>query len=144
VITVRREKGLRRKVSVSAIRRAVRAALEHQSFRRDCSVSLVLAGEETVKALNTRFRGILRATDVLSFSAKRVDPETGLFHLGEIILSLPRAARQASARNAPLERELLLLAVHGTLHLLGHDHENAAGKKRMWAAQRQILKEVWD
>ncbi len=144
VITVRRERGLRRKVSIRAIRCAVRRTLASQSFHRACSVSLVLAGEETLAALNTRYRGVERATDVLSFSAKTIDPETGLLHLGEIIISLPRAARQASARNAPLEREVLLLAIHGTLHLLGHNHEKTAGKKRMWRAQQQILKEVLD
>jgi probable rRNA maturation factor len=102
----------------------------------------MLAGEETLAALNARYRGVERATDVLSFSAGAVDPETGLFHLGDIAISLPRAARQAAARQAPLEREVMLLAVHGTLHLLGHDHEKPDDKRKMWRAQRQILKEV--
>jgi len=107
-------------------------------------VSVFLAGEETLTALNNRYRGVNRATDVLSFAAGNTDPETGLFHLGEIVISLPRAARQASARAHPLQREISLLAVHGTLHLLGHDHAKAAGKKRMWRAQREILKNLQD
>jgi len=129
---------------MAAVRRAVRRTLEHQAFRRSCSVSVFLAGEETLAALNSRYRGVNRSTDVLSFSAGTTDPETGLYCLGEIIISLPRAARQASARSHPLQRELSLLAVHGTLHLLGHDHAEAAGKKRMWRAQREIFKDLQD
>jgi len=142
VIAIRRERGLPWKVSAAAIRRAARRTLDHQAFRRACSLSLVLAGEKTLAALNTRYRGVARATDVLSFPSRIVDRETGLLHLGDIVLSLPRAVRQAAARHAPLETEILLLAIHGTLHLLGHDHEKAAEKKRMWQAQKQILKEV--
>jgi probable rRNA maturation factor len=112
------------------------------SFRGDGSVSVLLAGEETLAEMNARYRGISRPTDVLSFSAKVTDPETQICHLGEIVISLPRAARQAADRGATLESEVLLLAVHGTLHLLGMDHADAAGKKKMWAAQRKILKEI--
>jgi probable rRNA maturation factor len=131
-------------VSVASVRRAVRRTLEHQAFHRSCSVSVFLAGEETLAALNSRYRDVDRATDVLSFAAGNTDPETGLFHLGEIVISLPRAARQASARAHPLQREISLLAIHGTLHLLGHDHAKAAEKKRMWRAQREILKDLQD
>jgi probable rRNA maturation factor len=119
----------------------VRRTLAHQSFAEDCSIALILAGEETVLSLNARFRGAAHATDVLSFPSKAIDPETARLHLGDIIISLPQAARQAAARRRTLEKEVLLLAVHGTLHLLGHDHENTAGKNRMWKAQREILKE---
>jgi probable rRNA maturation factor len=142
VILVRRERNLRRPVSTAAVRRAVRATLEAEACRKDCSLSVVLAGEETVASLNASFRGVAHATDVLSFSANVVDPETELLYLGDIVISLPRAARQAAARRAPLENEVLLLAVHGTLHLLGHDHAQTAGKRRMWRAQKQILKEL--
>jgi probable rRNA maturation factor len=138
-VTVRREGGLRRKASAAAVRRAVRRTLEHEAFRKPCSVSVLLAGEKTLAALNTRFRGVRRATDVLAFPVRQSDPETGLLHLGEIVISLPRAARQAAERRQSAERELLLLAVHGTLHLLGHDHAKASEKKRMWRAQEEIL-----
>lgn len=143
VIMVRRERGLRRKAPVAAIRRAVRRTLDHQSFRKPCSLSVVLAGEKTLASLNARYRGVERATDVLSFPSNIADPETALLHLGDIVISMPRAARQAAARNAAFEQEVLLLAIHGTLHLLGQDHESAAEKKRMWRAQREILKEVF-
>jgi probable rRNA maturation factor len=142
VIRIRRERNLRHPVSTAAVRRAVRATLEAERYRKDCSLSIVLAGEETVRCLNARFRGVARATDVLSFSANVVDPETNLLYLGDIVIALPRADRQAAARRVTLEHEILLLAVHGTLHLLGHDHAQTAGKRRMWRAQRMILKEL--
>lgn len=142
MIRIRRERNLRRPVSTAAVRRAVRRTLEAEACRKNCSVSILLAGEETVTSLNASFRGIPRPTDVLSFSANVADPETGLLHLGEIVISLPRAAQQAAARRSTLENEVLLLAVHGTLHLLGHDHAKTAGKRRMWRTQNLILKEL--
>jgi probable rRNA maturation factor len=141
-VTVRRERGVGPGVSAAAVRRAVRCTLERRAVRGECSVSILLAGDETVATLNARYRGIRRPTDVLSFSAKVADPETRIRHLGEIVISLPRAARQAADRGAAPESEVLLLAVHGTLHLLGMDHADAAGKRKMWAAQREILSEL--
>jgi probable rRNA maturation factor len=142
LIRIRREKRLPQEVSTAAVRRAVRRTLEQQSFRKACSISLLLAGEETLESLNERFGGVAAPTDVLSFGSPGIDPETGVVHLGEIAISLPRAAAQARSRRAPLEREVQLLAVHGTLHLLGHDHDIPLRKKRMWQAQRIILQEL--
>jgi len=143
VILVRRERNLRRPVSTAAIRRAVRRTLATEACRENCSVSVALAGDATVTILNANYRGVARPTDVLSFSAGFPDPETGLLHLGDIVISLPTAARQAAARQATLEHEVVLLAVHGTLHLLGHDHARMAAKRRMWRAQNRILKELF-
>ena len=103
---------------------------------------MLLGSDETLELLNGRFRGIHRPTDVLSFVSRAIDPETGIVHLGEIAISLPRAAAQARSRRAPLEQEILLLAVHGTLHLLGYNHDTPFHKKRMWQAQTKIVKEL--
>jgi probable rRNA maturation factor len=142
VIDIRREKRLAQKVSPAAVRRAIRRTLQEQSYRKPCSVSVLLASEETLGSLNARFRGVARPTDVLAFGSRRLDPETGVVHLGEIAISLPRAAAQARSRRVPMEREVQLLAVHGTLHLLGLDHDLPVRKKRMWRAQRKILREL--
>jgi probable rRNA maturation factor len=142
LILIRREPRLGEKISPASVRRAIRRTLEEQEFRKDCSISILFGSDETLESLNARFRGIDRPTDVLSFGARRIDPETGVIHLGEIAVSLPRAAAQAKSRRAPLEAEILLLTIHGALHLLGHDHDTPARKKRMWQAQRKILKEL--
>jgi probable rRNA maturation factor len=141
-VAVRREKGLPRNPSNALVRGAVRRVLAYRGFRGAYSVSVMLAGEETLVALNARFRGIPRPTDVLSFPAQVTDPAGGGIHLGDVILSLPRAAAQARARHRTLEQETLLLIVHGTLHLFGFDHDTVARRKRMWRAQREILREL--
>ena len=79
------------------------------------------------------------ATDVLSFPASESDPETGTPYLGDILISIPRATAQAQAAGHPVEDEVQLLVVHGTLHLLGHDHAEAEEKARMWRAQAEVL-----
>ena len=105
----------------------------------DADLTLVLTGDEKIRALNRDFLGNDAPTDVLSFPAGETDPDTGRHYLGDVVISLPRAAEQAAARGHNLEAESQLLAVHGVLHLLGYDHADAADKIRMWAAQAAVL-----
>ncbi|MEZ0395475.1 MAG: rRNA maturation RNase YbeY [Anaerolineales bacterium] len=120
------------------LRRAAQATLDlHAAF--DADLTLVLTGDEAIRDLNRRYRQIDAPTDVLAFPAGDADPETGRLYLGDVILSLARAADQAAAGDHPLEAELQLLVVHGVLHLLGHDHADSEDKDRMWAAQAEVL-----
>jgi probable rRNA maturation factor len=124
--------------------RAARAVLAHQKRSPDTDLSIVLANDARLRQLNHDFLGIDAPTDVLSFPASEAtgsetDPQTGSPYLGDILLSIPRARAQAKAAGHPLESEVQLLVVHGVLHLLGHDHADAKGKKRMWKAQAEIL-----
>ena len=105
----------------------------------DVDLTLVLTGDEQVQALNREFLDIDQPTDVLSFPAGDTDPETGRAYLGDIVISLPRAAEQAETRGHAVEAEVQLLVVHGVLHLLGHDHAEEAEKIRMWALQAKAL-----
>jgi probable rRNA maturation factor len=66
----------------------------------------------------------------------------GAGYLGDIVISLPRARHQASAAGHSLNDELQLLVVHGVLHLLGHDHDTPNRKKKMWAVQDEILRNL--
>ena len=123
-------------------------------------ISLLLTDDETVRQLNREYRGVDRTTDVLSFSfehwghwegdedaPRRGDdapdgwplPEDEPPPLGEIIVSVPQAARQAEDQGAPLQRELALLIVHGALHLLGHDHYEDEERETMQALERSAL-----
>ena len=90
-------------------------------------VHLVLTEDRTIRDLNRRFRGIDRATDVLSFPDGDTLPSGGLF-LGEIVISVDRARRQAEELGHDEVRELCELALHGALHLLGYDHERDNGE----------------
>ena len=95
-----------------------------------------------IQALNRDFLAHDVPTDVLSFPADEPDPETGRRYLGDVVISLERAAEQARERGHAFEAEMQLLVVHGVLHLLGHDHAEAEEKARMWAAQAGVLERL--
>lgn len=125
--------------SEDLLRRAVSAALLHQSETLDSELTIVLTGDTRLHQLNRDYLGVDAPTDVLSFPASETDPETGARYIGDILISLARARAQADAAGHPLESEVQLLVVHGVLHLLGHDHAQAGEKARMWQAQAEIL-----
>lgn len=138
-VTIRKERNLPRAPAGADLRRVIRRALREKPASGACSVSLFFAGDKTLGSLNALFRGIPRPTDVLSFAGGPLNPEDGSLHLGEVVLSLPRAAAQARRYRRSLDSEVLLLVVHGVLHLLGYDHDTPARKEKMWRAQRNAL-----
>jgi probable rRNA maturation factor len=109
-------------------------------MRREAyGVVLLLGDDREVRTLNRRFRGIDRSTDVLSFPAEG-PLEPGCPHLGEIAISMPRAALQARRAAWPLVSEMALLITHGFLHLLHYDHEVDDGA--MHRLESRLLKRV--
>jgi probable rRNA maturation factor len=96
-------------------------------------VQLVLGGDALLRRLNRTFRRRDQATDVLSFTYESTPG--GAPAEAEIYVSLPRAAAQARTRGHALGREVVLLVLHGLLHLQGHDHHTAADARRMHAAE---------
>jgi probable rRNA maturation factor len=124
-VDIRSEKWRRSLPRARAIaRRAVNAALEEAAHRGDAEVGVVLTDDKSVAALNRKYRGKSGATDVLSFAAR---PPL----LGDVVIAYERAARDARAEKKPLAHHLAHLCVHGTLHLLGHDHVKAGDARRM-------------
>ena len=121
------------------LERAARTALEHEGETLDSELTIVLTNDARLQELNRDYLGIDAPTDVLSFPASELDPETGARYLGDILISVPRAESQATAARHPLESEAQLLVVHGVLHLLGYDHAEATEKARMWKAQAEVL-----
>jgi probable rRNA maturation factor len=95
--------------------------------RGDCEVHVLLTGDRTLRELNRRFRDLDKATDVLSFPDGDCLPSGRVF-LGEIVVSVDAARRQARALGHDEVRELQELVLHGTLHLLGYDHERDHGE----------------
>jgi probable rRNA maturation factor len=102
-------------------------------------MTIVLTDDAQLHELNLEYLGVDAPTDVLSFPAAEADPETGAAYLGDILISLPRATQQAQSAGHSVEDEVQLLVVHGTLHLLGHDHAEAGEKARMWQAQAEVM-----
>ena len=126
----------------SLIKRAVQAALKHQHESPKANLSIVLTDNRRLRKLNRDYLGVDEPTDVLSFPTSESDPETGARYIGDILISVPYAAKGAGQAGHPLEAELQLLAVHGVLHLLGHDHAKPKEKAKMWKAQREILESL--
>jgi probable rRNA maturation factor len=126
-------------LDMEILTQTVQMALEHQHAPEDADLTVVVDDDDAVHTLNRDFRGVDNTTDVLSFPADEVDPESGHPYLGDIIISYPQASRQAAAGGHSIQAELQLLIVHGVLHLLGHDHAEADEKARMWSAQSEIL-----
>jgi probable rRNA maturation factor len=94
-------------------------APEHDTF------TVRLAGDRTLRELNRSFRDKDKVTDVLSFPG---DETPDGHHLGDVVISVPTARRQAAEAGHATERELRVLALHGVLHCLGHDHESDDGE----------------
>lgn len=107
---------------------------------RRSELSVVFVGDVLMKDLNTRYRGINRTTDVLSFPLTDSGfPDPGE-PLGDIVISLPKAVEQSKAYGVTLHEELIRLLLHGLLHLVGYDHEkNAYQKRRMQKKERELL-----
>lgn len=124
------------------LERAARFTLELQPDSADADITIVLTDDQQLHELNRDFLGVDAPTDVLSFPASEEDPETGASYLGDILISIPRAAQQALAGGHPLEAEVQLLVVHGVLHLLGHDHAEAEEKALMWNEQAKVLERL--
>lgn len=130
----------REHVAEEPLRRAAQACLEDAAVA-DAELTLVISDDETVRMLNRTYRGVDAPTDVLAFGGTVPDfvvaPESASY-LGDVVISYPRAVEQAAGRHASTE-ELVLLVVHGVLHLLGYDHMTSQDKEVMWAKQAVIL-----
>jgi probable rRNA maturation factor len=105
-------------------------------------LSLVLIGDHEMRRLNLEYRGIEKTTDVLSFSQSEGTELAALdaAHLGDVVISVPVARRQARAGGWTVEEEMARLLVHGFLHLLGYDHETGRREAvRMFAEEKRLL-----
>jgi probable rRNA maturation factor len=124
--------------SEELLRSAARHTLKYEAAEEG-SLTIVLTNQDAVRDLNRSFAGEDRPTDVLSFVDGTVDPESGRLYFGDIIIAADIARDQADKAGHSLIAELSLLTVHGTLHLLGHDHLEKQEKQRMWSAQKAVL-----
>jgi probable rRNA maturation factor len=129
-------------VDSSMIRNAVEVTLSNTESSQKVSLTVVFETDESLQQLNHKYLGIDAPTDVLSFPADYLDPETGYRYLGDILISIPRAIEQAAAGDHSLNDELLLLVVHGVLHLQDYDHVENEEKEQMQAIQSAILHQL--
>jgi len=104
-------------------------------------ISVAFVDNKTIKKLNKTYRGINSATDVLSFVEDNKDWPLGQEYLGEIVISYPQAVRQAKKNKHSVHKEMVVLLIHGFLHLAGFDHKNTKVERRMQFQERRILSE---
>jgi probable rRNA maturation factor len=120
----------------AGIRRFAKSVLRGEGVT-DGGMTIVLTDDETIRTLNRRFRDRDRVTDVLTFPLHE-DDEAGVY-LGDVVVSLERARRQAPRFHNDPEAELARLLCHGILHMMGYDHHAPADGRRMKAAERRAL-----
>jgi probable rRNA maturation factor len=105
------------------------------------AIAVSAVGDARMRGLNRAYRGKDRTTDVLSFAYGDDFPAPGRggTEFGEIVISVPQVRRQAKRFGRSVKDEFALMVVHGTLHLLGHDHETEAQEREMFGLQHDIL-----
>ncbi|QFR34072.1 rRNA maturation RNase YbeY [Ancylobacter sp. TS-1] len=126
------------------VRRAVLAACagalsEYEIDIEGAEIAVKLADDDAIRALNRDWRGKDYATNVLSFPTPEVARAGGDPHLGDIAIAYETLEREAREEGKPFADHLAHLAVHGTLHLLGYDHEVAEEAEEMEAMERRVL-----
>lgn len=136
------------------VKKAAKLCVKREDFSHPCEASITLTDNETIREINRDHREIDKATDVLSFplldfidgraniQPGDIDPETNRVLLGDIVISVEKALEQSESYGHSFEREMAFLAVHGMLHLLGHDHEKESEEQIMFEKQDRILEEM--
>lgn len=145
-------------VELGLVESAVSCILNREGVAGATSVNVLLTGDTRIRALNRRFANDDYATDVLAFPADADEPylsehaslgcdcdePQSRAYLGDIALSVHQVARQAVEQGVAMERELAMLTIHGTLHLLGYDHATPDEERVMFGKTDAALAELFD
>lgn len=136
------------------IRGAVRAAMNLVGFYKDFELFIIFTGNDEIRAINKEHRQMDKATDVLSFPMADInkgvitsdvgdyDPESGRIMLGDVVISVEKAREQARDYGHGFIREIVFLAIHGLLHVLGFDHGSEEDEDEMLKIKYKVLKEM--
>lgn len=125
--------------------KTIEEVLRVENFTENAEISLSIVDMETIHRLNKEYRDVDRPTDVLSFpmDEEGYDNEGNpLFLLGDIVICLDVAENQAKDFGHSLEREMMYLICHSTLHLLGYDHIEEDDKLEMRAREKEVMKNL--
>jgi len=143
------KRNMKLEVSKDWLKNITRQVLEAESIRQPTEMGLLITDVKAIQRLNRIYRGEDEPTDVLSFQltpngCQKSEPTfvsapDGVRHLGEVIISYIQASKQAEERGLSVAHELTLLIIHGTLHLLGYNHERPAEARMMRNRESEIL-----
>lgn len=144
--------GLGHNESAALIKKAINMALDAEGIEVPCVISVMLTDDEGIQTVNREFRGVDRATDVLSFPMNELVPgefdeelcehdmDSGAVLLGDMMISIPRCEEQGEEFGHGYKREIMYLTVHSVLHLLGYDHiDEGEMKAQMRAREKAIM-----
>ncbi len=129
------------------IRRCCHAVLISEGFTEDAEVSVSFVSNQEIRNLNKAYRNKDSVTDVLSFpltgedGTREIDTETGNVLLGDVVISIETAVKQANIYGHSLSREIGFLTVHSMLHLLGYDHEKSPLDERIMREKEEAVLE---
>ncbi len=134
------------------IRKCISETLKAEKINADCEINVLITNDKGIHAINKASRDIDRPTDVLSFPMfqleagqppkdweEYLDPETGLCPLGDMCISLERAAAQAKEFGHSVKREVGYLTIHSILHLLGYDHLDEGPQKAQMREREEVI-----
>ena len=139
----RARRGLGRPETAALVKKAAAAVLAAEGVDEPCEIGVTLTDDGGIRAVNRETRDVDAATDVLSFPIDEPDLDTGCRYLGDMVLSLERAAAQAEEYGGGYAHEIQYLTVHSVLHLLGYDHlDEGKEKARMRAGEKAVMKEL--
>lgn len=125
--------------------KTIEEVLKVENFGENAEVSLSIVDKDTIHKLNKDYRNVDRETDVLSFPMDEEafdDEGNPIFLLGDIVICLDVARNQAAEFGHSLEREMMYLICHSTLHLLGYDHIEEDDKAKMRAKEKEVMKNL--
>lgn len=134
------------RVDPGVLREAAEKTFVQQRVEDAYDMAVVVTGDQVLRELNRRYRGLDMSTDVLAFPGQTegpfIAPPESRCYLGDVIISFPQAEAQAARAENDLTAELQLLVVHGVLHLLGYDDQTESAGARMSDLQQAVLDEL--
>lgn len=144
--------GMATNEQIDLVKKVLQFAAKKLQLADNTEMSVTLVRNPEIKQLNAKYRGVDRATDVLSFANEESDDEPPIImdpemaaeiptDLGDLFISLDKVSEQARFLGHSQDRELGFLAVHGFLHLNGYDHVKPEDEKKMFSLQAEILNE---
>lgn len=129
-------------IDARSVKRTAKRLLAAVGEKRS-ALSISFVDDDAIRGLNREHRGKDKPTDVLSFPLlEKGEAHLGERLLGDIVISVETARRQAADYDASLEAEINRLLIHGVLHVLGHDHEEAAQQEQMRAEERRLAQTI--
>ena len=131
-------------IDADRLRGAAKATLVGHAGNRQDSLAIALTDGRTIRSMNARYARIDAPTDALSFPADAAQPtaDEAERYLGDIVIAYDYVRDQARSAQVALDDALCLLVIHGTLHLLGYDHDTSEERDKMWAAQARALRRI--